>query len=72
MIMFCHITTKKKINEYRQVIDTSSTKRHKGKLYKIKMKDGSEIKVTDDHRFWTGIEYLQIKKILLSLHNNKK
>ena len=31
------------------------------------MKDGSEIKVTEDHRFFTGIEYLQIKDILLSL-----
>lgn len=57
----------KRINEYRRVIDTSFNKNHSGKMYRIKMKDGSEIKVTDNHRFFTGTEYLQIKDILLSL-----
>lgn len=57
----------KRINEYRKVIDVSDNDNHKGKMYEITMKDGTKIKVTDNHRFFTGIEYLNIEKILLSL-----
>lgn len=62
----------KRINEYKRVIDVSINDNHPGKMYKIKMKDGSEIKVTDNHRFFTGSEYLQIKDILISLGNKSK
>jgi len=64
----------KRINEFKKVINTLSNKKHKGKMLKIKMKDGTIIKVTDDHRFFTGSQYLQIKKLLVSLEQikNKK
>lgn len=62
----------KDINEYRYVLDVLCRKDHPKKLYKITLKDGTIIKVTEDHRFYTGISYLQIKEILLSLGNNIK
>lgn len=62
----------KKLNEYRKVISKSSNSNKQGKMYRIKMKDGLEINVTEDHRFFTGTEYLQIKDILLSLPNKFK
>ncbi len=62
----------KKVNEYRRVIDKSSNKNKSGKLFRIKMKDGSVIKVTGDHRFFTGTEYLKIEKILLPLEDKLK
>jgi intein/homing endonuclease len=57
-------------NEYRIVTDTPIHKTHKEKLYKITLKDGTVIKVTGNHKFYTGSEYLQIKDILLSLHKH--
>ena len=62
----------KRFNEYRIVTDTPISKVHDGKLYKIKMKDGTVIKVTNNHEFFTGTEYVKIEKILLSLNNNLK
>jgi len=61
----------KKYNEYREVILTHKFTKRKDKLYKIKLKDGTEIRVTEDHEFYTGIEYVKIKNILLSLQNKK-
>lgn len=62
----------KRKNEYQKVVNTSFNTNHNGKMYEIKMKDGTRIKVTDNHKFFTGIEYLQIKDILLSLPNKIK
>jgi hypothetical protein len=61
-----------KVNEYKEVTDTPSNNQNKQKLYLIKLKDGTEIKVTENHRFWTGDRYLQIKDILVSLPHKKK
>jgi len=57
----------KKYNEYKKVIKRQNFKKHTDKLYKITLKDGTLIKVTESHRVFTGTEYLQIKDILLSL-----
>jgi len=57
----------KKINEYRMVSRIPIHKNHRGKLYKITMKDGTIITVTDNHEFFTGTKYVKIKEILLSL-----
>ena len=59
----------KRINEYKKVIDTSNNRNHQGKMYEIVMKDGTKIKVTGNHRFFTGTQYLNIEDILLSLTN---
>ena len=59
----------KNTNEYRQVTDKLIHKTHKDKLYKIKLKDGTIIQVTENHEFFTGTEYVKIKEILLSLKN---
>ena len=55
-----------KINEYRFVTNTLIHKTE-DKIYKIKMKDGTIIKVTENHLFWTGTSYVKIKELLLSL-----
>jgi twinkle protein len=54
----------KDVNEYRTVIEPHKYKDHEGKLYKITLKDGTVIKVTDNHKFYTGISYLQISEII--------
>jgi hypothetical protein len=41
------------------------------KLYRIKMKDGTVIEVTENHKFYIGGAYLKIKDILLSLANER-
>ncbi|MEX0596565.1 MAG: Hint domain-containing protein, partial [Candidatus Paceibacterota bacterium] len=57
----------KRIEQYKTVINIQSFKDHTDKLYKIILKDGTVIKVTGSHKFFTGTQYLQIKDILLSL-----
>lgn len=59
-----------KINEYRFVTNTLIHKTE-DKIYKIKMKDGTIIKVTENHLFWTGTSYVKIKELLLSLKKKK-
>lgn len=54
------------INEYKTVINTPIHKTD-DKIYKIKMKDGTIIKVTENHLFWTGQSYVKIEELLLSL-----
>jgi twinkle protein len=63
---------KKDLNEYKDVLEKLTNKNHPEKLFKITLKDGTIIKVTANHKFFTGISYLQIKEILLSLKNNSK
>lgn len=62
----------KKINEYKAVTNTVQHKKHTDKLYKITLKDGTIIKVTENHKFFTGIDYVKIKDILLPLVNGNK
>jgi hypothetical protein len=62
---------KKKVNEYRKVTNTVIHEKTKEKLYLIKLKDGTEIKVTENHKFFTGIRYRKIKDILLDLPYGK-
>ena len=56
----------KHINEYRMVYNTISHEKHNDRLYEIKMKDGTIIKVTENHEFFSGTEYVKIKDLLLS------
>jgi 5S rRNA maturation endonuclease (ribonuclease M5) len=60
---------RRKINEYRIVTNTPIHPTHTEKLYKITLKDGSEIKVTGNHEFFTGREYLGIEYLLLQLES---
>lgn len=57
----------KRINEYRKVTATPVHKNHKGTLLKIKMKDGTIIVATDNHKFYTGTRYVKIKELLNEL-----
>jgi twinkle protein len=59
----------KRQNEYRKVLKTHEYKKHTDKLYKIKMKDGTVIKVTENHKFFNGVQYVKIKDYLLYLNN---
>jgi len=61
---------KNKVNEWRMVTDTHKFKEHKDRLFEIKLKDGTKIRVTENHEFFNGHKYVKIKDILLSL--NKK
>jgi twinkle protein len=58
-----------KENEYRKVTNTFIHETHTDKLYRLKMKDGTTIEVTENHEFFTGASYLKIKEILVSLHH---
>lgn len=61
----------KEINEFRKVTATHHFKDREDKMYLIKLKDGTEIKVTESHEFFTGTEYVKISKLLLSLSKDK-
>jgi intein/homing endonuclease len=52
---------------YKRVIKVH--KNQSDKIIHIKMKDGTVIKVTPDHKFYYGGLYVKIKDILLSLQN---
>lgn len=56
-----------KINEYKTVTETLSDKKTNQRILQIKLKDGTIIKVTENHLFFTGKEYVKIKDLLLSL-----
>lgn len=58
------------VNEYKSVIDKSFKEKTEKKIYRITMKDGTIIECTEDHRFYTGTSYVEIKDILLNF--NKK
>jgi hypothetical protein len=63
---------KLKKNEYKNVVNTMINYQNETPLLKIKMKDGTIIRVTENHRFFIGGRYVEIKEILLSLPQNKK
>jgi intein/homing endonuclease len=60
---------KTKINEYKTVTNTITHKTHVDKLFRIKMKDGTVINVTENHEFFTGEKFVKIKDLLLSLQH---
>lgn len=49
--------------EYKPVLNITKNKPKK-RMIKIKMKDGSVIKVTEDHEFYDGHSYLKVIDIL--------
>ena len=53
----------KKVNEYKKVKDVLHHQA-KEKIIKIKMKDGTIIKCTENHKFWNGNKYVKIKDLL--------
>jgi len=61
-----------KINEYRKVKERHHYKKHQGKLYRITLKDGTIIKVTENHKFFTGVEYVQVREIISMFANKSK
>ena len=63
---------KQRFNEFKPVLKTHKIKERKDRLFKITLKDGTIIKVTEDHLFFTGVRYEKIKDILLSLDKIKK
>ena len=57
--------------EFRPVLQTFKYDDHLDRLIEIKMKDGTIIKVTENHKFFLGGQYRHIKDILLDLQNGK-
>jgi hypothetical protein len=57
--------------EFRPVVQTFKYENHSDRLIEIKMKDGTIIKVTENHKFFWGGQYRHIKDILLYLQNGK-
>lgn len=61
------------MNEFQWVVKTHEFKHTDEKLYKITLKDGTVIKVTENHKFYDGTKYLEIKHWLMSgievIHN---
>ena len=64
VLSFNHIEGKE---EFKEVLNRFEFKRHQDRLIQIKMKDGTVIKVTENHKFFYGGAYVKIKDILLSL-----
>lgn len=58
---------KKDINEWRKVLARPLHETTPDKMYKITLKDGTVIKVTENHEFFTGSAYVKIKDFLLPL-----
>lgn len=57
--------------EQRIVLNTFEYKSYPDKLIEIKMKDGTTIKVTENHRFYWGGKYVHIKEILRIFDHGK-
>lgn len=60
-----------KRNEYKVVLAAPSHTT-KQKILKIKMKDGTVIKVTENHLFFNGVAYVKIKDLLVSCQEKRK
>lgn len=67
--VLCH-NHKKNQAEFRTVLKTHIYTKTSDKLFKITLKDGTIIKVTENHEFFNGVRYVKIKDIIISL--NKK
>jgi hypothetical protein len=57
--------------EFRPVLQKFKYDDHSDRLIEIKMKDGTIIKVTENHKFFLDGQYRHIKDILLDLQNGK-
>ena len=55
------------LNEFRKVKNTFQYENASDRLIEIVLKDGTIIKVTENHKFFFGGSYVKIKDILLSL-----
>lgn len=58
---------KKDCNEWKKVLDTPVHPTTQDRMFKITLKDGTVIKVTENHEFYTGTGYLKIKDFIVSL-----
>lgn len=63
---------RKRINEFKLVTNTIKHETHTDRLFKIKLKDGTVIKVTENHEFFNGMDYVKIKDLILPLLNANK
>ena len=61
----------KDINEWKYVLATPVHKTTPDRMFKITLKDGTVIKVTENHEFFTGTEYVKIKDFIVPLFNGK-
>lgn len=57
--------------EYKQVLNCFRYDRHDEGLIEIKMKDGTIIKVTENHKFFWRGKYVHIKEILSIFEHGK-
>lgn len=60
-----------KQNELKEVKTLFEYQTHADRLIEIKMKDGTIIQVTENHKFFFGGSYVKIKDILVSLKYGK-
>lgn len=60
-----------KINEWRKVLATPVHETTQEKMFRITLKDGTVIEVTENHEFYTGMGYVKIKDLLLSSQHGK-
>lgn len=60
---------KRDINEWRKVLARPLHETTPDRMFKITLKDGTVIKVTENHEFFTGSAYMKIKDFLLPLLN---
>lgn len=58
-------------NELKEVKTLFEYQTHADRLIEIKMKDGTIIQVTENHKFFFGGSYVKIKDILVSLKYEK-
>lgn len=58
--------------EFKPIINMVKTEYPKDKIFKIKLKCGKSIEVTENHEFWNGNSYVKIKDILRIFEENKK
>jgi twinkle protein len=61
----------KDINEWKYILATPIHKTTPDRMFKITLKDGTVIKVTENHEFYTGTGYMKIKDFIVPLMNGK-
>lgn len=78
VVPICEITTRDYVLSYNESLDTNEWRRviatpvhptTKDRMFKITLKDGTVIKVTENHEFYNGNEYVKIKELLLSYYD---
>ncbi len=61
-----------RINEYRKILQVHKYNEREDRLFRIRLKDGTIIEVTENHEFFDGVRYVKVKDILLSLTDKHK